>query len=605
MFKCEIKFWAIWIIALNSTLVFAGSEGSGVRGGGEAVLFNRVPRLKDLVDRTVCQHVSFSNFSSQQSEYEPMLRSLSETHWYLALTLRNEASRLRLCLTKNIRPFTVFQRGLISVSEYSRTQVAVRLGHRVYLDETIFRQMPAVDRAALLIHEVAHSLIPMSFDPFGSSDRQDRLSSFVKGVVLNHHSRMSKEDFSLYLTQNRVQIIPATYSIDSNRRNIEVLLDRIFDLKTRLAALHQIGMALVRSSLWVDDVNEVIDLWNPAYQKGLAAIREGKPRLIQQLLHEGLHPAFEYLPGQSLLSVAIKSGNLQVMDLLNDWVEQHSDQVFSTEAATMLLQRAVMGELDTVNVISLLKRGANPNRHFEVRRKYDSAPSWMTVWSAAIVFEEWEIARILLPFVDSETLEEGFLYLMSARQNEAKQLTSEVIQSGRLELNGNAGGNPLLVLAFEAGNTPAFRELLDAGASPNVSDQQGKLILARIASTPGKLNFLTLLLLHPDLHINGVGKDKKTAFEAAIQSGNAEAANSIASNARFKIGDLNFTQAQALESLKVFVHLNLSSAVNLMVSRYRFTFFEIGPLADFARAREFLEVEAILRKNMQTQRGVQ
>ena len=216
----KILFLSLAVLSLGEAV-----QASGLRGGGETVVVDGRPRLRELVDRSsTCFWQPLVVLMQSVPTTEAILNALREDHWYLAGVYEREATWLKVCFTANISPIPENDWEGITVGFYRRNQVAVRINEMIFLDETIFSKMPEKDKALLILHEITHSLIPLQ-----ALDRSTKVRSVTKVIGDHFEKRLSRKVLALNLRMNEITVSSSFTELDENRRLIEQVLDESLD----------------------------------------------------------------------------------------------------------------------------------------------------------------------------------------------------------------------------------------------------------------------------------------------------------------------------------------------------------------------------------------
>ena len=252
-----MKYFTHWFICLSvlAAPAYAGREGgSGTIGGGEQI----AGYLRDLVDGGTCIVEMGNDFVKREApKLEPMLKSLDQTHWILALHLRTEINQLRICVIKNrlkrIRTNDVD--GLTAYHEDSR-MVAIRLDDTVFIERAGFRALKPASRAMLMIHEAMHSYIPWE-----TERRNTKLRNIVNAIYENGKKPMSAEKFALQLEYSEVAVAPLTAEYDNLENEYKTLFaeQSTEDERMKAAAAIDEKWALFVGGSYYRDGTKLID----------------------------------------------------------------------------------------------------------------------------------------------------------------------------------------------------------------------------------------------------------------------------------------------------------------------------------------------------------
>lgn len=257
--KHALILMLITLASANMALAGSGNGGSGQEGhGGETVDIDKRPRLRDLVDKTVCMWVTGTDFARQTPRFEKVLEAIESVHWYLAYAIREELERVSFCPSKAaLKQLPTDDQDGLTIYEVESRQAAIRLNDMVFLDYGIFKSLPQEDRAYLILHEITHSFIPLD-----AKRRPSKVRNFVYAVFQHEKSPLSAERFGLQISRNDLQIAPVTAgTLDKYRQYIEVALDVDRPASERLQAAPRAYRAV--DELSSRNKASLFELYNP------------------------------------------------------------------------------------------------------------------------------------------------------------------------------------------------------------------------------------------------------------------------------------------------------------------------------------------------------
>jgi hypothetical protein len=185
---------------LASASVAHGSEGAGSSGGGHGLTEAGKLKLREFVEGVTCRWETgpkfFGTYSSPDSEVGGPTVLLNQPLGYLFYFLLgdgealsayyDEAAKLNVCLSqKPLRELPEEVKEAIAAYAFtdidqkvqSPTQIAIRLGDDLYIDEAAFAKLDRVNQDYLKFHEILHGFIPMDV-----SARMTKLRDFVAGL---------------------------------------------------------------------------------------------------------------------------------------------------------------------------------------------------------------------------------------------------------------------------------------------------------------------------------------------------------------------------------------------------------------------------------------
>ncbi|MBI2605516.1 MAG: hypothetical protein HYW49_05480 [Deltaproteobacteria bacterium] len=574
-------------VAMLSALAQAGEKtnGSGVRGGGQTIDIEARPRLRDLVDHTTCRWVNSKDFIERLRGTAPVLKALGETHWYLAHAITREAKSLKLCLTGTLKTIPVDDEdGLTVVRPSKNRQAAIRLNDLIFLDEALFKELPAHDRAMLLLHEVLHSFIPLE-----TSRRNDKLRSIVNAISDNTSKRMSEEEFALQMTMNDLMLASTTAELDPIRARLETLVDPAAAKTARIAALQKIGMAaLYDSGLWHRDVRDIEEFAAPIFQAARAAMENADYAALAGALKDGIEVDFPFFAIDeksglrlSLLDLSASAGDENMVRFLVDHAANGGGSTLDR-----LLKRVIVGELKTLEVPRLLAAGANPNSRSEF-----GAAGRMTLTTAALAYNRPEIFQALVqnPATTIDTLLESLGYAIStAPVNASLAFAKMLFATGKLSADiALLDGRAAVLAALTSSRLDVFRYLLSIGADPNRARDANSNGLLAIAVSTSPSAFVEALLKDSRTDLNAKNVDGLTAFDLAMDANNANAIALLIADSRFQMPDFGSPRYAAAEKLPWLLnHLALQDCVagiQAVLKAHRFEWNELYFAAELAR----------------------
>lgn len=279
-------FFEAFLILVVLVAPLARAEKDGAEGhGGEVVDIDKRPRLRDLVDKTTCAWVSATDFQATLPRFTEVLESIDRVHWYLAHTIREEMRSLSVCMTQSaLKQIPEDDQEGLTIYEVDTKQLAIRLNDMIFIDGTIFKKLPADDRAYLLLHEIAHSFIPRD-----AKRRPSKVRNFVYAVSQNEKSAMTKEQFALQIERNDIQIVSSVVgALETYRDQIVMALDQGKSESQRLAVVAYAARALDR--LLPRDQEVINVLYSPLKESMIDSVKRGDQANVARLLDLGIDP---------------------------------------------------------------------------------------------------------------------------------------------------------------------------------------------------------------------------------------------------------------------------------------------------------------------------
>ncbi len=466
-------------------------------------------------------------------------------------------------------------------------------------------RMPSLDRAMTLIHEAGHSFIPMEWEPPYIWRRNEKLRSLTKGVALTYKERRNSQQFSLFITENDVQIISDTTNLDAARMGVTTLLDRSKSPKERLGAINSIGMPLLNNQLWAGDLYSIRLFLDPYFSKALSAIHAADPHALKQALSVGLNPSFDYGAG-SLLSIAGSNADPSILEVLLDWsTPSPNGSTSQTAAINHILLKLLDSELDGVELDFLLDLGADPNALVEA----NDISGYVTLENALILKGRIDLARILAPAASQTTLRSAFARLTVLNTKESNAFASELLTTKRVSAKAMIEGVPALFFALQAKNPTIAQAILEQGANPalfwnGTNALMWTLIQKRAGVCP---ECIDAVLADPRTDVNQQDSNGFVAFDYAIAAEQFSLAAKIASQPGFTYdftpgsgpravsNDAVKTHARAVKILNQFALLNQIPAAKSVLAGYPFGFFDLEPIAQRAHQIGYSEMATIIR----------
>ena len=275
---------------LSSNLTLGAEEQAGGQEGhgGETIDINGRPRLRDLVDSSVCTWVQASDLTAVSPEYKQIISAIDEVHWYLARTYQEEAEYISVCVTKSaLKQIPSEDQDGLTIYEAETKQVAIRLNDMIFVDGSIYKKLSPQDKAYLLFHELTHSFIPKSAVRRGSKVR-----NFVHAIFENEQTRMSRKRFALQIQRNDVQIAAETTGLlDKYRDSLLRALNSENSEEERLNA--SIGAVRALDQLVKRDQDKINALKAKVAPQLARLVASGDVTELERFLAKGFDPNSE------------------------------------------------------------------------------------------------------------------------------------------------------------------------------------------------------------------------------------------------------------------------------------------------------------------------
>ena len=207
---------------LPAVMLFSLSAYSvGERGnGGNTIDVDGIPRLKDLVDKTICSWVDGEALINKNKILADALKKLSFVDWYFAQDLENEIKSLNYCMTgKLVTIDTNDYDGLVTAYQMKSEQVAIRLNRAVYINESLMNSMPKYDQAFLVIHEAIHTYIDQDAEM-----RNQKVRSSVRAIESVYKGNLaSTRSYHLQMRNNAINF-PFTVEALTSRKDATLFI---------------------------------------------------------------------------------------------------------------------------------------------------------------------------------------------------------------------------------------------------------------------------------------------------------------------------------------------------------------------------------------------
>lgn len=293
---------------LMASLIATLSAHAGDKGnGGNTVDINGVPRLKDLVDTTVCRWVDGQTAWDANPHAKVALDQLAKLDWYFALELKEEILRLNYCMTTKLRGLdTSDLDGFVIAYQRGTNQVGIRFNDQVFLDESIMARMPEVDRGYLLIHEALHFYVHRR-----EFMRNNRVKSMVASLAAVERGEIkTRRELHLQMTNNKINFPQTVEKLSLNK---DLVLYLVGDKDQRQEVLARTDSLATLFGQFKDFNVSLLALW---HQQAL-----GSPemeRLIRNGIAEGqddalVRTASRFLEGiDSMTPQVTSNGRIQV-----------------------------------------------------------------------------------------------------------------------------------------------------------------------------------------------------------------------------------------------------------------------------------------------------
>ncbi|KAK8788592.1 hypothetical protein V5799_021639 [Amblyomma americanum] len=143
----------------------------------------------------------------------------------------------------------------------------------------------------------------------------------------------------------------------------------------------------------------------------------------------------------------------------------------------------------------------------------------------------------------------GYTCIMLVSLAEIKNDTHRLVvqrlfQLGDVNTKAIQNGQTALMLAASHGRLEMIKLLLDAGAEPNVQDNDGSTALM-CAAEHGYIEIVRALLAHPDTEVSLADNDGSTALTIAMEAGHKDTALLIYANSNFSRGSSPYSSLRA------------------------------------------------------------
>lgn len=235
----NIKLALLTAMALQMPTTLFATEGT--RGGGVAVETDGKLELRDFVDNTVCHWVTANDFARQ---FTPAIRgiiqNIDSVHWALAEGFREEMSALRVCgVEGDLKQINVDDKDGVTVFLKDQRQAAIRWDDRIWIDMRVFRDLPPDHQVGLVVHEIAHSFIPMD-----TPMRNNSLRGFVSFLA----GTFGRDSMAINIKEDNVAFTPTTDELPFTKAEYFRMKDAQASIVERYNIARRLKMVELRSS---------------------------------------------------------------------------------------------------------------------------------------------------------------------------------------------------------------------------------------------------------------------------------------------------------------------------------------------------------------------
>ena len=192
------------ILTLSAALASVPTVQAGDKtmNGGNAVKVGAKYSLRDLVDNTICNWIRGDMLIQQEPHMNSILSFLRGQSDYYEKQILKQAAQVNFCMTQGdlIQVKTEDTDSLTILDNGKGLQLAIRLNKNVYVDQKIYNQMDAVNRAYLIVHELMHGFLPAK-----TEQRNMKLRSFISFLRNNEGKNIKPELFYYQIQVNGIQ----------------------------------------------------------------------------------------------------------------------------------------------------------------------------------------------------------------------------------------------------------------------------------------------------------------------------------------------------------------------------------------------------------------
>jgi len=178
------------------------------------------PAVTYLIENTECDLVNAKTFGESLQDWQDAISALSAVHWYLALSIENEASSVQVC--KAYLPLEEIpseEAAGLSIFYKDSKQISVRVGNRIYFDMNLMAKTNRRDQTYIHLHQLLHGFIPLN-----AKNRIQKVYSMMMALHQNTVERYSRENFAIQLRTSEMQIVETTDKLDPYRKQVEIAL---------------------------------------------------------------------------------------------------------------------------------------------------------------------------------------------------------------------------------------------------------------------------------------------------------------------------------------------------------------------------------------------
>lgn len=287
------------LVFLASSPIFAdGTKGGQIISGGGS------KRLRDLVDKSICEWVPTSSFTDQIPGFKTLIASIEQKHWYLAHVLTQETKRTSICKVEG-KLMSISSEDLDALTYYSLpgsiSQMAIRHDSDIYLSMPEFRDLASLDQPFAITHELMHALIP---------ENEPMRNTKVKSMVYTLSKNVTTETLIYQMKKNNLQITGDLSDLDDYRSAINEMTDIKLSFSQRQEAAKRLRP--IEEQLYVGDrdlLKELIFYTNETEirEKILKSLEKGKFELFEKYAYNYPTAKFYFYPNERNIDPSVRT----------------------------------------------------------------------------------------------------------------------------------------------------------------------------------------------------------------------------------------------------------------------------------------------------------
>lgn len=557
-----------------------GESSSGSRGGG-IVYYGRLLDLKRVKKKPCTQKMS--DLIKKDAFATDVLKSLEESHWYLAQAIRSEAESIKVCemgklpwihmwvkknpgYPKQCFTYNKQPRGckVVGVRNLEEGSGEGTFGNTVFFDEKLKASLPKMDQSVLPLHEVLHAFVPIAADPNEEEIGAHQIALMeVVNIILSNHldRRMSAEELEIALEKQGLNLPMSLADLEPMKGTLEQFWNRSLTTRERLDAAYELGLDFIKTNLWKTDLGAFKELASETQVPLFQATCRRDPGLIQAELEKGSDPTLPFLTDadldtirsyfdrknmcfnrnlKTLIQSQIKSSSFDsshysLVDVVLNWTDLDSIELslllqggrskLSPAAADRLYEAMIDGTLPASLVGPTLRLSSVTTRRGFGRILVREGNIQIAISVVDHPDTTPEIKREIFEALFLEDGDSAFFRDLAQYMLEKKAITVGTAVNEELPL----------ALAWKAEKPFLFEGLLKGGEDPNLTATDGSMPSHWAADTNTEVGHHVLRALLADKRTDLVTPDHKgwNTLRHAYEARNATAGDRIIRSKRF------------------------------------------------------------------------